>query len=469
MSGMSTGSLVTAIHAAGRPLVLIVTGGGSLAISDLLTVPGASRTVLEALVPYSGESLTELLGKRPDQYCSEATARAMAVVAYQRAVRWRVAELSVAASPVVRASPVAGPVSPPLSDSLGARGQQELAGARIAIPAQNVPLAVPGPVPGAERGPAPGPVPGPADQIPVGDSRFGQQGVVGVGLTASLASASPKRGPHRIFLALHDHRQTEELSVILEKGVRDRAGEEAIAAHLILSRIAHACHVPQGAPPPGFPLPLELVSSRAVDACLEWRELISGQRATVATNQSATALAAPLPQVVFSGAFNPVHDGHLRIAEIASQLLAAPTHFELSIENVDKPPLDFLTIDDRRRQFADHQTLWLTRAPTFAAKSRIFPGATFVVGVDTIARIAQPKYYGGSDAACRQAVATIAQQGCRFLVFGRVMDGTFRTLDDLSLATDLRALCRGISASDFRSDLSSTELRREANQSTFAE
>ena len=37
----------------GRQLVVAVTGGGSQAIADLLTVPGASATVLEAVVPYS--------------------------------------------------------------------------------------------------------------------------------------------------------------------------------------------------------------------------------------------------------------------------------------------------------------------------------------------------------------------------------------------------------------------------------
>ena len=35
------------------------------------------------------------------------------------------------------------------------------------------------------------------------------------------------------------------------------------------------------------------------------------------------------------------------MAEIASERLGAPTTFELSIANVDKPPLDFIELDDR--------------------------------------------------------------------------------------------------------------------------
>ena len=69
--------------------VFIVTGGGAQALADLLTVPGASRTVLEALVPYSERSLAEFLGPLPRQSVSVETAAALAQTAYQRALRLR--------------------------------------------------------------------------------------------------------------------------------------------------------------------------------------------------------------------------------------------------------------------------------------------------------------------------------------------------------------------------------------------
>ena len=62
--------------------MLAVTGGGSGAIAALLEVPGASRTVLEAIVPYSEGSLVRWLGGPPDQACSAPTARAMAMAAF---------------------------------------------------------------------------------------------------------------------------------------------------------------------------------------------------------------------------------------------------------------------------------------------------------------------------------------------------------------------------------------------------
>src|SRR6476661_10568468 len=78
-------TLIERIHASGRPMVIAVTGGGSGAISSLLEVPGASGSVLEAIVPYAATALADWLGGTPDHYCSERTARAMAMAAFERA------------------------------------------------------------------------------------------------------------------------------------------------------------------------------------------------------------------------------------------------------------------------------------------------------------------------------------------------------------------------------------------------
>jgi nicotinamide mononucleotide (NMN) deamidase PncC len=79
--------LVRGLHTRGLgSVVLAVTGGGALAIGDLLTVPGASNTVLEVCVPYAEAALAELLGGPPEQAVSEATAAALALVCQRRAV-----------------------------------------------------------------------------------------------------------------------------------------------------------------------------------------------------------------------------------------------------------------------------------------------------------------------------------------------------------------------------------------------
>jgi len=78
-------NLVSNLHSASMKIVLAVTGGGAACISDLLTVPGASQTVLEVVVPYSSSALKELLGKSSNQSVSLETAREMASVCRERA------------------------------------------------------------------------------------------------------------------------------------------------------------------------------------------------------------------------------------------------------------------------------------------------------------------------------------------------------------------------------------------------
>ncbi|MEM7250011.1 MAG: hypothetical protein AAF493_01220 [Pseudomonadota bacterium] len=166
------------------------------------------------------------------------------------------------------------------------------------------------------------------------------------------------------------------------------------------------------------------------------------------------------PLALFPGAFNPLHDGHKGMADTAAEFLQCPVIFELSIINVDKPPMDIGMTAERCAHF-DQRPLCLTNAPTFLAKSQLFPGATFVVGVDTIVRIADPHYYGG-ERARDGALEAIGKAGSRFLVFGR-HDGTeFRSLTDVALVSILAELCDEVPESMFRQDISSTELRRPA-------
>jgi hypothetical protein len=124
--------------------------------------------------------------------------------------------------------------------------------------------------------------------------------------------------------------------------------------------------------------------------------------------------------------------------------------------------LDFIALRTRIHAIraVDHERpIALTRAPTFREKAALFPGATFVVGADTIVRIAEARYYGGDANRRDEAVAAIAAQGCRFLVFGRQLAEGFETLSALSLPPALAELCDEVPADEFREDISSTEIR----------
>lgn len=77
--------LVDGLAERDRRLVLYATGGGSAAISHLVSTAGASRVVLDAAVPYAQAAVDDLLGGPQEFYCSRRTARRLAMAAWQRA------------------------------------------------------------------------------------------------------------------------------------------------------------------------------------------------------------------------------------------------------------------------------------------------------------------------------------------------------------------------------------------------
>jgi nicotinamide mononucleotide (NMN) deamidase PncC len=383
MSSSNEQQLVERVHASGKHFLLAITGGGSRAIANLLEVPGASASVVGAIVPYAPAALESWLGGPVDQHCSERTSRAMAMRAFELARQFCDAEPSM---------------------------------------------------------------------------------LRGIGATASLATNRPKRGPHRIHAAWQSADATVSLSCELTKGARSRAEEEAIATQLVLTAVCEACGV-EGACMLE-PAVADSVHRREQHAPAAWRELLLGERGCVTVLNEGTTYQKKAPSlsesgkpvVLFPGAFNPLHAGHLRMAEVAAERYGVPVTFEISITNVDKPPLDFIELEERLQQLTGRQVL-LTRAPRFAEKAHVAPGCVFAVGVDTLIRIGDTRYYGGEIERRDAAVEAIASQGCRFLVFGRSVDDRFMGLPDVDVPTKLRELCEEVSERMFRADVSSTDLR----------
>eukprot|EP00166_Cyanidium_caldarium_P000050 ctg_1005.g388 len=135
---------------------------------------------------------------------------------------------------------------------------------------------------------------------------------------------------------------------------------------------------------------------------------------------SAALDAAPL--ILLPGAFNPLHDGHRLLLDAARHMIGTDTSagYELSVSNVDKGVLSAEALAERVAQFIDRPTaVTLTRAPLFTEKATVLPGRVWVIGHDTAVRLVDPKYYGNCERRLREALDTIRQHRCRFLVAGR--------------------------------------------------
>ncbi len=81
--------LVESIHRTKGMASLVIAGAGSQAINAILSVAGASRTVLDIQVPYASSAVIDYLGAEPAQYVSTDAALSLARAAYFRAVKLR--------------------------------------------------------------------------------------------------------------------------------------------------------------------------------------------------------------------------------------------------------------------------------------------------------------------------------------------------------------------------------------------
>ena len=374
--------VIEELHAAPGRAVVAVSGAGSSALAWLMEIPGASRTLLEGVIPYSQSSLVGFLGYEPEQYVSPDTSRNMARSAYARAL----------------------------------------------------------------------------------ELREGEEPVYGLACTATIATDRPKRGDHRACVSLRDDTGTTTYELKLAKGSRDRKQEEELVSRLTLRTLAEAWSTDTEIPLSLLPEDELQERTWSADDAIDLLMTEGPRRPglwVMVDRDGNVKLGSRAPKAVLPGSFNPFHQGHDGLGMAASRILGTPVALEMSVTNVDKPPLDEGEVRKRVSQLPGSWNLALTCATTFRDKASLFPGCTFVVGWDTAVRLVDLAYYGGSERAMYEALGEIRSKGCTFLVAGRVDGGDYRTLSNVDVPTGLADLFRDMPESAFRLDISSTELRAQ--------
>ena len=291
--------------------------------------------------------------------------------------------------------------------------------------------------------------------------------VAGLGCTATIATDRLKRGEHRCALTVCEAQGLTTYTLSMVKGLRSRYEEEYLVSLLILKAVADVCGVDDFPPFPlrdseGLVSQTETVDllARLTAGELDWVVIWPDGR--LATGDQWPNLA------LLSGAFNPLHEGHRQLARVAATQLQQEVYFELPLVNADKDPLiDLAEVRRRVAQFADFAPVILTRLPLFSQKAQLFPNSVFILGIDTVERLTQPRFYHHNLAEMRASFEAVAAAGCRFLVAGRAVDQKFMTLQQVELPAAYHNLFEQIPEDKFRVDISSTDIRQTEFENTY--
>jgi len=363
-------SLIKQIHASGYRFVLVSSGGGSDAVSDLLRVPGASNSVLESYIPYSRESLDYYLLKKPDKYCSEDTTLSMAAKAFSAAKKI--------------------------------------------------------------------------------DPKSHPRYLLGIAITASLATNYSKKGDHKFFIAIQTHKYSKSFAYKFNKGKLTRAEEEALLTQYIILSIADACEIKtslEEAPN---------LTITSIHAKKNWIKLVDNQI-------DFDASSSRMPELIFPGSFNPLHSGHLAMSKLAQDKTGLGLVYEICVQNADKPPLSYHEIQRSFLQFDGHHDWVLTKAGKFTDKAALFPNSVFIIGADTLTRILDEKFYLSRQDMLAK-LDLFNSHNINFLVFGRKIKTEFISLGSVDIPPHISDRFIGFGEEVFRDDISSSDIRKQSDE-----
>lgn len=374
---MSERKFIQKINASNYKFIIAVTGGGTAAIGELLKYGGGSSTLIEAIVPYSPQSLQNFIGTKPEKYVSSKTARLMAMASFQKAIKLNHVK-----------------------------------------------------------------------------------NIFGIGVTCSLKKKDERLNrKHEIYIAVQTSQYTSVYNLLLTID-RKRQLEEKIVSELILRIIGHVC-LQQDC----FKN-MNLLTTDEKITVINASSLPNMEKLLLQDNHIFYSVLSKFNKnniqqsnIIFSGSFDPCHKNHVQMATIASNKFNMQVIFEISIKNVDKPPIDYISLEERINSIKNNinevvlKDIVITNAPLFAQKAELFPNSIFIVGTDTVQRIFNVKYYRNADNQKSLFEHFIAHK-IKFLVFQRKDK-------ELIIPDEVKSIFITVPINEYQDDgMSSTSMRQ---------
>lgn len=350
-------------------LYVIATGAGAGIQQTLWSIPGCSSFFVGAMFPYDGTQTEELLGFKPESFCSEATALDLAMAAYMKACN---------------GDPTKKPMGLGLTASVSTLK--------------------------AHRG----------------EHRVHAAVITQEGAWASEVTL-PKEGSYARVKQGH-LADTIGLELIHKAaGLKSDSHEMAQMAQVIQSLMPHdtpLIDLPMIVTEDGFQSVLGYtffkdVTTLAFEQFFKHPFLVHGARKSFYSHGRMTDI-----DTFFPGAFNPPHAGHFANAANA----AGPnTIFHITVNPPHKPEMKLGDILQRASYFKDHQVLFTRDDPMYLDKARRFPVSAFILGTDALLRMLDPKWGYETIPMLKE----LADLRIRFKVSRKEIDGKLVALENI--------------------------------------
>ncbi len=281
--------------------------------------------------------------------------------------------------------------------------------------------------------------------------------VVGVGLTASVASTRVHRGNHRVFVATVSDEGCVVSSLVLEKGVgeKQRATDGEICDLVGLSALYETVtQSPAAILVKGPPYSYAVQSAHDL---LEAR-FFSHPYFTLREERHSDI---PWGQVVFPGTFAPPTYGHRKMASEAQKVswTKAPEEapcprviFSITADPPHKKAASIPELLRRAHTLKGYDRVFVKGQPLYIDKARANRGGIFLLGSDALLSMLDPKWGLAPEALLEE----FRSLGTSFLVASRLVNGVWITLEDIPLPTEYQDMFSPIQG---RWDISSTQVR----------
>jgi nicotinic acid mononucleotide adenylyltransferase len=231
---------------------------------------------------------------------------------------------------------------------------------------------------------------------------------VGIGVTCSTTKLNERPGrKHHYYLAIHTKTETKVIYIDFtnEEWTRDEQ-DMCIGVHIVMAMYNYIKQTPG----------------------IKWLESCAGDILNIINEEDLWHNVPDTTEetlVVYSGSFNPLHDGHMGIINLAEKILGVRPVLEMSVHSVGKPELDYIDVSQRLQQQHEKDLYTIiSDCPLYTDKISIlnkyfdFQKLVFCIGYDTYERIFDVSHYK-NEAAYESFIQQLQLSQTKFLLFGR--------------------------------------------------